>query len=41
MEHQANLNTLSGKPVMIKKYQSKSKEKLKILKTIKQTRFYM
>lgn len=25
MEHQANLNSLSGKPVVVKKYQSKNK----------------
>lgn len=41
IEHQANIHTLEGRPVVIKRYQSTSQSKLKLLKTVKETRFYM
>lgn len=41
IEHQANIHTLEGRPVVIKRYQSTSREKLNLLKTVKETRFYM
>lgn len=41
IEHQANIHSAEGRPVVIKRYQSGSQHKQKLLKTIKQTRFYM
>lgn len=41
IEHQANIHTVEGRPVVIKRYQSSSEEKRNLLKTIKETRFYM
>jgi hypothetical protein len=41
IEHQANIHTVEGHPVVIKQYHSTNKDKQKLLKTIKETRFYM
>ena len=41
IEHQANLQTLEGKAVMIKHYQSPNQSRQRLLKKIKETRFYL
>jgi hypothetical protein len=41
IEHQANLQTIDGKEVVIKHFQSGSKSKKRLLKNIKETRFYL
>lgn len=41
IEHQANIQTADGRAVVIKRYQSTNDNKKKLLKTLKQTRFYM
>ena len=41
IEHQANLQTLEGKAVIIKHYQSPYKSKQRLLSKIKETRFYL
>lgn len=41
IEHQANLQTLEGRAVVVKRYQSPSSSKRSLLKTIKETRFYL
>ena len=41
IEHQANLQTLEGHSVVVKRYQSSSNSKKRFLKKIKETRFYL
>lgn len=41
IEHQANIRAAEGKPVVVKRYQSISQHKQKLLKKIKETKFYM
>lgn len=41
IEHQANLQTLEGHSVVIKRYQSPSSSKRALFKKIKETRFYL
>ena len=41
IEHQANLQTLEGKAVVIKHYQSPYKSKQRLMSKIKETRFYL